>query len=54
MAKVSGISAVERYGVSNKRRQHGCVDGWMNDRHGEGVERRKGSQECCCGVIVPR
>lgn len=30
------------------------MDGWMNDRQGEEGERRKWSQECCCGAIVPR
>lgn len=53
-AKVSGISAVVRYGVNNKRKDHSCVDGWMNDRQEEEQQRRKGSQERCCGVIEPR
>lgn len=26
----------------------------MNDGQGEEGERREGSQECCCGVIVPK
>lgn len=39
--------------MNNKRREHGCVDGWVNDRQREEGERREGSEECWCGAIVP-
>lgn len=39
--------------VNNKRTEHGCVDGWVNDRHREEREKREGSQGCWCGAIVP-
>lgn len=29
------------------------MDGWTNDTQREEGERRGGSQECCCGAIVP-
>ncbi len=51
---MSRISAVVRYGAKNKRKEHGCVDGWMNDRQDEVRQRRKGSQERCRGVIEQR
>lgn len=47
---MSGIPAAVRYEVNNKRKDHSCVDGWMNDRQEEERQRRKGSQERCYGV----